>query len=241
MLLTADQAQVIVSDAIVHGGVTGVSFAPVGDGALYTINRGGVSGDEFAITAAGGDDHVSNYGTVRGNVDLGTGTDVFANLETGRVESRATFVAASFQNSGIPTPGGLGAVQRTSFTGNVSQSNVGRFAVDLIGDGSTVEADRIDIREKRAARRNGRRLCDGRSRKVRLGRARVRWRRSHERPGQGRKQRRLSLQAFDHTRRHRLFDAELALRCVRRRHVQRRRPERFAKPAADGWPPRSAG
>ncbi len=83
---------------------------------------------------------------MRGNVDLSTGSDVFTNYRGGRVETKGSFIAASFKNDGVLAPGGSGVVQRTSIIGNVVQSKTGGYAVDLIKTGGgAIEADRIDI------------------------------------------------------------------------------------------------
>lgn len=143
--LRADEAHVTINAGSVHGGDTGIFFEAYSSGSIEIINYGTVSGADYAIATDDGDDSVENFGTVRGNVDLGGGADVFDNLQSGLVETGSTFVAASFINRGTISPGGDGTVQTTAITGNLEQTGTGRYAVDLVETGGSIDADRIDV------------------------------------------------------------------------------------------------
>ena len=100
----------------------------------------------LAIRADTGNDTVSNFGTVIGNVDLGTGTNAFNNMAGGLFNSGASVnlgAGNTLTNAGTLSPGGAGTILTTSLTGNLAQTTTGRLAIDFdIAGGS---ADRADV------------------------------------------------------------------------------------------------
>ncbi len=92
------------------------------------------------------DDTVVNYGTVTGDVDLGSGTNSFDNRSGGLFKSASTVnlgAGNTLTNEGDLSPGGTGAIQTTALTGNFVQTSSGTFSVDMNSEASTV--DRINI------------------------------------------------------------------------------------------------
>ncbi len=96
------------------------------DSYIYSVNdRAIISGDE--------DETVSNSGTVVGDVDLGKGTNSFANESTAIFESRTTIGlnGGAFTNAGTFNVSGSGSAGRTRLAGSFQQTGSGQYVVDL--------------------------------------------------------------------------------------------------------------
>ncbi len=101
-------------------------------------------------THPGGNEAVSNFGTVTGSVDLGAGTNTFDNqvdatFNTGRFVALGSNPVDLLTNRGILLPGATDNVLSTSLTGNFSQTSVGTLGWDL--DVGNRVADSLDATE----------------------------------------------------------------------------------------------
>ncbi len=139
---------VTVNSGTVSGGSgsgAGVVFFGGTDNTL--VNRGTVMAlSGLAIGASTGNDTVSNFGTVIGNVDLGTGTNAFNNMAGGLFNSGATVslgAGNTLTNAGTLSPGGAGTILTTALTGNLVQTATGRLAIDFNMAGGS--ADRVNV------------------------------------------------------------------------------------------------
>lgn len=142
---SAGNINITVNGGAVSGGYAGIQ---VYGGATNTVTVGAaatVSGGSFAILGNTGNNTVNNFGTVIGNVALGSGTNAFNNLAGGVFDSGATvdLGGGTLTNSGTLSPGGLGTVQTTALTGNLVQNAGGKFAVDVNLAGGA--ADRLNV------------------------------------------------------------------------------------------------
>jgi hypothetical protein len=103
------------------------------DGDIQILNFAGAFLNGGIQTAAG-NDVVINTGTIKGNINLGTGTNSFVNF--GLVESGATFSVGagnSLENYGLISPGGWSNVQTTTFTGDFDQYASAAYLLTLQG------------------------------------------------------------------------------------------------------------
>ena len=100
----------------------------------------------LAISGNTGNTTVNNFGTVIGNVVLGSGADAFNNMAGGLFNSGAIVnlgTADTLTNGGTLSPGGAGAIQTTALTGNLVQSPTGRLLTDInVGAGTS---DRVNV------------------------------------------------------------------------------------------------
>jgi uncharacterized protein with beta-barrel porin domain len=139
---------VTVNSGTVSGGSgTGAGVFIFGGTDNTLVNRGTVMAlSGLAIRATTGNETVSNFGTVIGNVDLGAGTNAFNNMAGGLFNSGASVnlgAGNTLTNAGTLSPGGAGTIQSTALTGNLVQTTTGRLAIDLdIAGGS---ADRVNV------------------------------------------------------------------------------------------------
>jgi uncharacterized protein with beta-barrel porin domain len=93
-----------------------------------------------------GNDTVNNFGTVIGNVILGSGTNAFDNMAGGLFNSGTTVslgAGNTLTNAGTLSPGGAGVIQTTALTGNLVQTATGRLLTDINVAGAT--SDRINV------------------------------------------------------------------------------------------------
>lgn len=118
-------------------------------GAVSIKNWGtivGYGGD--AITVKGTyDDTLTNFGTIIGNVDLGSGQNTLDNKAGALLEVGSTLSVGSgntVNNDGTISPAGTG-ITTTTLTGSLAQSGTGTLAIDL--DAAATTADRIDVTE----------------------------------------------------------------------------------------------
>ena len=100
----------------------------------------------LAIKGNIGNDTVNNFGTVIGNVMLGTGTNAFNNMAGGQFNSGATVslgTGNTLTNAGTLSPGGAGTILTTVLTGNLVQTTTGRLFADINIAGAT--SDRVNV------------------------------------------------------------------------------------------------
>jgi uncharacterized protein with beta-barrel porin domain len=93
-----------------------------------------------------GNNTVNNFGTVIGNVTLGSGTNAFNNLAGGLFNAGATVdlgAGNTLSNAGTLSPGGAGVIQTTALSGNLVQTATGRLLTDINIAGAT--SDRVNI------------------------------------------------------------------------------------------------
>ncbi len=140
-----------INAGVVSGGTemgAGVYISDGADNALY--NHGmvtsvpGVFGR--SIVASGGDESIENYGTVTGNVFLGTGTNMFNNKLDATFNTGAKVdlgVGNSLNNDGTLSPGGSGNILATDFTGNLVQTRSGVIDVDI--DSASGNSDHFNV------------------------------------------------------------------------------------------------
>ncbi|WP_299641059.1 autotransporter outer membrane beta-barrel domain-containing protein [Devosia sp.] len=159
------------TDTIIRGGRTGavgeMGYVGVGvwimDGKTNTIDNAGTITTADGVDAGwailatgsdathlGGDEAVSNFGTVTGSIALGVGTNSFVNETTGKFNSGAFATYGDgnlLTNNGWMSTGGTNRVMTTAFNGDLTQSATGIYGVDLDLDrtGLAGEADLIDI------------------------------------------------------------------------------------------------
>jgi uncharacterized protein with beta-barrel porin domain len=123
----------------------GVQFIGGTDNVL--TNRGAVTAlSGLAIEGDTGNNTVDNFGTVTGNVVLGTGTNAFNNQAGALFNAGASVdLGASnvLTNAGTLSPGGAGTIQTTALTGNLTQSATGLLLADIDATGGT--SDRVNV------------------------------------------------------------------------------------------------
>jgi hypothetical protein len=139
---------VTVNSGTVSGGSGSGAGVLISGGTDNTlVNRGTVLAlSGLAIGATTGNDTVSNFGTVIGNVDLGTGTNAFNNMAGALFASGASVSAGAgntLTNAGTLSPGGAGVMQTTALTGNLVQTATGRLVVDV--NTTNGASDRINV------------------------------------------------------------------------------------------------
>jgi hypothetical protein len=145
------------------GGAGGVGVAIDGGANNRFENHGKVmtlSGAQgVAITGGAGNDVISNYGTVLGNIDLGGGANSFANHAGATLYSGATLnlgaASSLLVNDGVLAPGGTGLALTTQLSGSFRQSVAGtsQFKLDLgsntvdslVATGTAELAGRLDL------------------------------------------------------------------------------------------------
>jgi uncharacterized protein with beta-barrel porin domain len=137
----------IKSGTVSGGSGTGAGVALIGGTTNTLTNFGTVTAlSGLAITGDTGNNTVNNFGTVIGNVILGTGTNAFNNMAGGLFNSGTTVnlgAGNTLNNAGTLSPGGAGVIQTTALSGNLVQSAPGRLLTDVnIGGGA---ADRVNI------------------------------------------------------------------------------------------------
>lgn len=137
---TGDLSVIIASGSVTGGSASGAGVQFIG-GATNTLdNFGNISAlSGLAVSGDSNDETINNFGTITGDVDLGSGTNAFNNFLGGRFDAGATvdLGGGTLTNAGILAPGGSGAVQATSLTGDLVQTSTGTYAVDLDPLGST--------------------------------------------------------------------------------------------------------
>ena len=139
-----------ISATITSGTVSGGSGLGTGvlifGGTNNTLtNMGTVTAlSGVAVQGDTGNNTVNNFGTVIGNVILGTGTNAFNNMAGGVFNAGATVqlgAGNTLTNAGTFSPGGAGVIQTTALTGNLVQSASGRLVTDInIGT-----SDRVNV------------------------------------------------------------------------------------------------
>ena len=137
----------IDSGSVVGGSGTGIGVNVL-DGASNTVtNRGSIAAlSGRAIIGSSGTEQIINYGTISGDVDLGSGNNSVHNLDGALFNSLTSIAVGSgrpFENAGTLAPGGVGQGQHTTLNGNLAQSATGSLALDLSLAGQT--GDRLEV------------------------------------------------------------------------------------------------
>jgi uncharacterized protein with beta-barrel porin domain len=145
-------AVTIKSGTVSGGSGSGAGVDLVGGTTNTLTNMGTVTALSGIAIQAGtgqagtGNDTVNNFGTVIGNVLLGTRTNAFNNMAGGLFDSGATVNLGAgnvLSNAGTLSPGGAGVIQATALTGNLVQTATGRLFTDINIAGAT--SDRIKV------------------------------------------------------------------------------------------------
>ena len=95
----------------------------------------------------GGNETVTNHGTVTGSVDLGAGVDAFNNELGATLNSGAAInlgVGDLFTNSGTISPGGIDNIFTTMLTGDLLQTETGAIILDVLSLGEGEIESEID-------------------------------------------------------------------------------------------------
>ncbi len=133
--------------SVVGGNASGVGIQIFGGANNLIENHGSVSAlSGSAILADIGNERVDNYGTITGNVELGTGSNAFNNLNGSTFNPLASIALGSGQlltNAGTLAPGGKGSVQTSTLTGNLLQTSSGVLGIDLSLAGRS--SDRLNV------------------------------------------------------------------------------------------------
>ncbi|MCR9136708.1 MAG: autotransporter domain-containing protein [Alphaproteobacteria bacterium] len=133
-----------MTDGTAQGGSgtgAGVKFDGA-TGSTHVLNTMGavtlLSDAGYAVSGGLGNATINNYGildtTTNGIVDLGAGTNAFNNMEGATFNSGASVILAAgnlFTNAGDLSPGGSGAVQTTTLTGDFLNTSTGSFTVTI--------------------------------------------------------------------------------------------------------------
>jgi hypothetical protein len=140
-------AVTIKSGTVSGGSGSGAGVTLLG-GTINTLTNFGtvtaLSG--LAIKGDTGNNTVNNFGTVIGNVILGSGANAFNNMAGGFFDSGAIVnlgAANVLTNAGTLSPGGAGVIQTTALTGNLVQTATGRLLTDINLAGAT--SDRVNV------------------------------------------------------------------------------------------------
>jgi uncharacterized protein with beta-barrel porin domain len=137
---------IAIKSGMVSGGSGGAGVDFVGGTNNTLTNMGTVTAlSGLAITGDTGNNTVNNFGTVIGNVTLGTGVNAFNNMAGGVFNPGATVNLGAgnvLTNAGTLSPGGAGVIQTTALTGNLVQSATGRLLTDINIVGGT--SDRVN-------------------------------------------------------------------------------------------------
>lgn len=137
----------ILSGSVAGGSGLGAGILVATGGNGTITNHGTVSAlSGLAILGAQGHETIDNFGTIVGDVDLFIGNNTFNNHASGHFASGASVVLGAgnaLTNAGILSPFGVGTVGTTGLSGDLVQTDSGRYAVDL--DFATGSADRIDV------------------------------------------------------------------------------------------------
>jgi len=140
-------AVTIKSGTVSGGSGSGVGVDLVGGTNNTLTNMGTVTAlSGLAIVGDTGNNAVNNFGTVIGNVILGSGTNAFNNMAGGFFNSGSTVnlgAGNTLTNAGTLSPGGAGVIQTTALTGNLVQSATGRLVTDINIAGAT--SDRVNV------------------------------------------------------------------------------------------------
>jgi uncharacterized protein with beta-barrel porin domain len=129
------------------GSGTGAGVELVGGTDNTLTNRGTVTAlSGLAIEGDTGNNTVDNFGTVTGNVVLGSGTNAFNNQAGGLFNAGATVDLGAgnvLANAGTLSPGGVGTIQTTALTGNLTQNATGLLLTDI--DVASAASDRVNV------------------------------------------------------------------------------------------------
>ena len=140
-------AVTIKSGTVSGGSGTGAGVDLMGGTSNTLTNFGTVTAlSGLAIKGDTGNNTVNNFGTVIGNVILGSGTNAFNNMAGGVFNSGATVnlgAGNALTNAGTLSPGGAGVIQTTALSGNLVQTVTGRLFTDINLAGAT--SDRVNV------------------------------------------------------------------------------------------------
>ncbi|MEQ8824311.1 MAG: hypothetical protein RIC14_08045 [Filomicrobium sp.] len=136
-----------IDTRVVQGG-SGDGFAVriVGGGTNKVTSYGTLSAlSGNAIQATTGDDTIENFGTIEGNIYLGSGSNAIFNRAGGLLHANRTINlgGGKLTNAGDISPGGNGTVGTTKVIGDFEQTASGQLFADV--DFSNVASDRINV------------------------------------------------------------------------------------------------
>lgn len=132
-------------------GYAGVLFAQGYENSLLnygTISNAGGLG-EYAVSAAGNNIVVDNYGTIAGRVELGPWSNAFNNYEGALFDMGDVVNLTSgntLSNWGVVSPGGVGNVQTTDLTGSLTNHSGGTLLFDVDMNGA--QADLVNVSDQ---------------------------------------------------------------------------------------------
>jgi uncharacterized protein with beta-barrel porin domain len=139
---------ITTSGTVIGGFGTGVGVNFIGGANNTLINSGTITTVNglvgTAVLGNTGNNSISNSGIIIGNVDLGTGANAFNNQSGGIFISGATVNLGAnntLSNHGTLSPGGIGVIQTTALTGNLTFSPGSYYLIDV----SPTASDRINI------------------------------------------------------------------------------------------------
>lgn len=130
----------ILGGSVTGGSLTGVGVRIAG-GENNTLDNYGSISALSGLAVSGGTQHetITNFGTITGNIELGTGTNAIFNMSGGVLNPGSTVDVGAgnlLTNSGVLSTGGANTIQTTALTGNFEQTATGVFAVDVGADTS---------------------------------------------------------------------------------------------------------
>ena len=151
MRFSADAAgsiDVTINSGVVTGGAgAGISF----DESTATSRLDNIGGtisasSGLAVSGADGNEHVSNGGTITGNVDLGAGSNSLLNRFGGTINAGTLIdvgAGNAFTNAGTFSIGTGSGIATTAITGTFTQQDSGILVHDV--DTANGRADRINV------------------------------------------------------------------------------------------------
>lgn len=133
---------------VVGGRGTGDGIDFDGGKTNRVINRGTITtqGENAIDAGVVSREIIDNYGTVTGNIDLGSGADVFNNHQDGTFNTGKRVDLGTGEllwNAGTLAPGGSGTLRTSTLTGRFRQTADGVFKVDV--NHRAGKSDRLDV------------------------------------------------------------------------------------------------
>ncbi|HEY0940311.1 MAG TPA: hypothetical protein VGE08_09465 [Steroidobacter sp.] len=142
---------IAIEDAIIRGGAGGAAGIVISGAADNTLNNHGTIGHlsqlgQSAIRAGAGNETVTNFGVLVGDVHLGDGVNALTNAVGGTFVSGASVdlgAQGTAVNTGAWSVGNVNSVAATTLNGSLAQLAGGYMLIDY--DHATRTADHIDV------------------------------------------------------------------------------------------------